>query len=84
MSGCLDLACSESVDDALPELLLARLGATHTLQQFVELHHAARRQTEGGARVADDRDELVEVGRRNVVDAMVHALRVPAETRRKR
>lgn len=76
----LDLARREAVDDALPQLLLARLGAPHALQQLVELHHPARSEAEGGARVAHDGHELVEVGRRDVVDAVMNALRVAATT----
>ena len=74
------LAGGEAVDDALPELFLARLGAAQTLQQLVELHRTARRHEEGGARVTHDRHELVVLGGRDVVHALVRALCVPGET----
>ena len=71
------LACSETIHDSTPQLLLARLRSTHALQQLIELHHPARREAEGGSRVTHDRDEVVKVARLDVVDAMVQTLRVP-------
>lgn len=63
-------------EDALPQLLLAVLGATQALQNLVELHHAHGREAEGGPRAADETHKVVVVRRADVVQAMLDALSV--------
>lgn len=57
----------------LPQILFARLGPTQRLKQFVELNVAARSQLEGRPRRPNDADELVVVGRSDVVHLEVGA-----------
>lgn len=49
----------DKVADALPEILLAGLGAPQTVQQLCELYHATRGKHESHPGTAKDVDELV-------------------------
>ena len=59
--------------DALPQLL-GLLAPLEVLQDVVELHHAHRRQAEGPPGAADDVDEVIVVGRRQVDEPVVDVL----------
>ena len=67
----------QAIDDPLPELLLAGLGAPQTLQEFVELDHAAGRHAERVSGAANDPDELVVIRLRDVVHPLVRTLNKP-------
>lgn len=59
--------------NALPQLL-GLLASLEVLQHVVKLHHSHRRQAEGAPGAADDVDEVVVVGGRQVDEPVVDVL----------
>lgn len=69
---------SQGIHYALPKVFLTALGATQTLQQFIELYHPPRGHVESIASTADDADKLVILCDSDVVHALVTTLDEPA------
>lgn len=74
LSRELDIGSGETVGDPSPELFFARARSFQSLQEIVELDESSRGETEGASGGADDADELVVLGSRDVMQSLMRAL----------